>query len=208
MRLASVLASLLLAGTVAAAAAVAADPDRMTICHKADGTARTMEVARSAWSGHRGHGDHEGACTSADGRPPTAPGSPTNPAPRPRSVPVALRLQADGDADGDATVTLRIANRGEAPAYGVRVAGQLEGEGRWVLRAGPCSVDGPRLTCAMDRLSAASAVDVRLDLDGPLAVCREVTVTVGLTADNDATSGDDQARQRFLVGACSPLDQP
>lgn len=194
-----------LAGAAGATGIAAEEPDRMTICHKQGGNAKTMEISRSAWSGHKGHGDHEGACTSAEVNPPDPP--------RPSATVVALDHEGDGAVDGDATFRLVVANEGSNLATGLRLSGTLAGEGTWSVRpsAGSvtaCSVQQSRLACDLADLRAGGESVVRLSYDGGLSLCREVGIDLTLAAANDASSGDDGARGSVWVGACSPLDQP
>src|SRR5687768_11087966 len=122
------IASGLLVVGLSAAAGVAADPsDKMTICHLPHGDGagpRTLQISRSAWSGHRGHGDHEGACTEADRRadPPAGPEA---------SASTRLALAHDepeGELDGDASFKVVLSNHGPHMADDVRLAGTLGGD--------------------------------------------------------------------------------
>jgi hypothetical protein len=200
----------LLTVALGAAAGVAADSgDKMTICHMPHGDpagARTLQVSRSAWSGHQGHGDHQGACTEADRKahPPTAP-----------TAPHATRLglahdDGEGDLDGDASFRVVVLNHGATPASGAHLAGALQGDGRWSLRSEVpgCSFAEGRLACDLGSIPAESKVTLLLEYDGHLDVCRQVGFDLRLTASNDASSGDDRARESVLVGACSPLEPP
>jgi len=204
-----VLAAGLLVVSASAVAGVAADSgdDKMTICHMPHGDpagARTLQVSRSSWSGHQGHGDHQGACTDADRRahPPT---SPSGPATR-----VALdHDEGEGHLDGDASFKVVVLNHGAAPATGVQLAGTLGGDGRWSLRSDVpgCTLAKGRLACDLGSLPAESSVTLRLEYDGHPDVCREVAIDLALTAANDATGGDDRAKESVHVGACAPLDR-
>lgn len=207
--LTAVLAALLLAGTVAAASAAAsAKPGqaRMTICHHPghDGT-KTMEIPESAWKGHREHGDHEGACTAAD-RAGAAPERPQVP-----RTPLSLSAKGDGDVDGDATFRVVVRNPGKERPVDVAVEGTLTGEGRWTVEgdSGRCAVNASqRLRCAFGDLPAGQGLGFRIRFDGPVSVCEEATVTLALSAANDASAGDDRVRETVQVGACSPFERP
>jgi hypothetical protein len=206
-----VLASGLVVAALAAAAGATGlateDPDRMTICHKQGGEARTIEISRNAWSGHKGHGDHEGACTSAEVSPPGSP--------RRLTTLVALDHEGDGAVDGDASFRLVVANEGSNVATGLRLTGALGGDddGAWSVRpsAGSttaCTIQQSRLACDLTDLRAGGESVLRLSYDGDLSLCREVAIDLALAAANDVSSGDDRARGSVWVGACSPLDQP
>lgn len=196
--------------SVAGVAAVSAtgENDKLTICHKpgeASGN-KTMEISRSAWSGHKGHGDYEGACGSkAPGRPSGTP--PPPPPPPPTSVGVAQ--QGEGDLDGDASFRITVANEGDATAYGLRLAGTLRGDGRWSVRPASdvqCSITQDRLDCKLADLKGGAETSVRLEFDGHLAVCDAASIDLLLTATNDLSRGDDGAKGSVWLGACSPLD--
>ncbi|HJQ92665.1 MAG TPA: hypothetical protein VJ874_00095 [Candidatus Thermoplasmatota archaeon] len=203
-----ILATGLLVVALSAAAGVAADSgDKMTICHMPPGDpsgARTLQVPRSAWSGHQGHGDHQGACTDGDRKahPPTS-----SPAPAKATHVALVHDEGDGELDGDASFKVVAFNHGLAPATGVRLAGDLGGDGRWSLRSDVpgCSFAKGRLACELGSLPAESSVTLRLDYDGHLDVCREVGIDLQLTAANDATAGDDRAKESVRVGACAPI---
>jgi hypothetical protein len=205
--LASGLVVVVLAGAAGATGIAGEDADRMTICHKQAGQARTMEISRNAWSGHKGHGDHEGACTAAEVNGSGQPGSPR------LTTLVALDHEADGSVDGDATFRLVVANEGSNLATGLRLSGALDGDGTWSVRpsAGSvtaCTLQQSRLSCDLADLRAGGESVVRLSYDGDLSLCREVGIDLALAASNDVSSGDDRARGSVWVGACSPLDQP
>jgi hypothetical protein len=195
----------LLAGAAGATGIASEDPDRMTICHKHGGGAKTMEIPRNAWSGHKGHGDHEGACTSAEvGQ--------SEPARRLTTV-VALGHEGDGAVDGDAEFRLVVTNDGSNAATGLRLSGTLDGDGTWSVRPRPgavtsCTVEQSRLSCDLADLRPGGESVIRLSFDGGLSICREVGLDVVLAAANDVSSGDDRARGSVRVGACSPLDPP
>ena len=206
------IASGLLVVALGAAAGVAADSgEKMTLCHMPHGDpagARTLQVSRSAWSGHQQHGDHQGPCTDADRRahPPASP--PPEPV---RTTRLTLaHEEGDGDLDGDASFKVAVLNRGQAPATGVALAGSLEGDGRWSLRSPVpgCAIDKGRLSCDLGSLPPESSVTLRLEYDGHLDVCREVGFDLRLTAANDASAGDDRAEASVRVGACAPFDAP
>lgn len=193
-------AALVLSAAVGMAAAQPAD--RMTICHKADGQPRTIEVARSAWKAHQGHGDTEGACGAAGKAP--AP----RPAPPPPPTQLGLAMRGDGDLDGEAVFRLDI-EHGANDAVALVVSGQLKGEGRWDVQApgATCQVERAAFECRLATLADGDDYRLEVRLDGPpVTVCREASVTATLRAANDATSGDDRAAERVLLGACSPLD--
>jgi hypothetical protein len=203
------IASGLLVVGLSAAAGVAADSgDKMTICHMPHGDAagaRTLQVSRSSWSGHQGHGDHQGACTDADRRahPPTTPPAPA------KATRLALgHDEGEGHLDGDASFKVVAFNHGGVPATGVQLAGALGGDGRWSLRSEVpgCTLAKGRLACDLGSLPAESSVTLRLEYDGHPDVCREVAIDLALTAANDATGGDDRAKESVYVGACAPLD--
>ncbi|MHB1261740.1 MAG: hypothetical protein ACYC2H_08485 [Thermoplasmatota archaeon] len=191
-----------------AGVAAASDPEKMTICHKPGSEAgRTMEVPRSAWSGHQQHGDHEGACTSREARPPPPPSSnPERPIPRTQ---LSISERGDGDLDGDATFDLAVANEGSADAKDLKVAGTLRGDGAWSVRStegARCTIDQGRLACSLADLRPGTELTLRLSFDGHLEVCDTASIDLVLTAANDASSGDDRARESVRTGACSPLD--
>ncbi len=203
MRASALVAALLLSAIAVGVAT--AQPDRMTICHKADGQARTIEVARSAWKAHQGHGDTEGACKAASStaRPPSPP-----PPPPPPATDLALSMKADGDLDGDAVFRLDVGH-GSERALGVVVSGKLAGEGRWRFDApgADCRLGKGTFECHLPDLASDEGYRLTLLLDGPLVnVCREAAVDAALRASNDSTSGDDSAKESVWVGACSPLD--
>lgn len=210
-KLLAVVSSLLVVALSAAAGVAADSGDKMTICHMPPGNdqgARTMQVPRSAWSGHRGHGDHEGACTEADRKahPPSPPPAPA----RPQATRLGLEQRAaDGELDGDASFKVVLVNHGPAAATDVRLDGVLRGDGRWTLRAdvAGCTLAKERISCEVGTLAAESSAAVRLDYEGHLDVCREVGIDLAATAANDSTAGDDRAKATALVGACSPLDR-
>jgi len=196
---------------LSAAAAVTADPGgKMTICHMPEGEAsgaRTLQVSRSAWSAHERHGDHEGACTEADrkARPPASP----PPTPPPAKTPLGLsRVDGDGELDGDATFKVAILNHGSDAGLAVGVTGTLTGDGDWRVHSEVvgCRLDGRQLTCDLGDLPAGASIALRFEHDGPFDVCREVGIDLTLTASNDASGGDDRAKESVRVGACSPLD--
>ena len=197
---------------VAAGAGVvaASDPEKMTICHKPGSEAgRTMEFPRSAWSGHQQHGDHEGACTSREARaPPPPPSDPERPLPRTQ---LSISERGDGDLDGDATFDLAVANEGSADAKGLKVAGTLKGDGVWSVRpteGARCAIDHGRLDCLLVDLRPGTQLKLRLSFDGHLEVCDTASIDLALTAANDASAGDDRARESVRAGVCSPLDPP
>lgn len=208
----------LVAATGLAGAALAdggSGGDRMTICHVPPGNpsqAQTKEIPRSAWDGHRGHGDHEGACTGREGsaRPAPPPPPPRPPVPPPRPTQLGVTLEAAGELDGDAAFRARVQNRGDAPALRVVVTAGLGGDGRWTVEspATLCQAEAGRLRCELGDLPAGSGLTVKLAYDGDPAVCRAVAVDLRVAADNDSSSGDDRARESARVGACSPLDEP
>lgn len=183
--------------------------ETITICHVPPGNsgqARTMDVPRSSWSAHQGHGDTEGPCPparSAAAPPPAAvpPMPPTR---------VSLSLAGDGDLDGDASFEVTVANSGDVAATGLRIEGRLQGEGHWKVRGEgvlDCKVERSHLSCRLADLPASSLSKVRITLDGPVAVCREIVADLSVTARNDESSGDDHARESVRAGACSPLDR-
>ena len=206
----ALLAATLVATALAGAAVADGPDDRITICHKPghEGSARTMQVARSAWPAHEGHGDHQGACTEADRAAP-APSPPKPAPPPPPPTRVALWQRADGDVDGDARVEATVANRGDATALAVRLDGQLGGDGRWtVVAPSGCGLQDGRLRCELGDLPAGARRTVTLAYDGPLRVCDTVQVELAATAANDSSHGDDRAKETVRVGACSPTDPP
>jgi hypothetical protein len=203
-----------LLATAVGGLAVAADQpdDRMTICHIPPGNpgaARTEEIPRSAWSAHQGHGDHQGACTDADRRAAPAPSqAPAQPLPQTK---LALSAESDGDIDGDATFKVLVANKGNAAGVGVQVVVTLRGDGAWRMHPTldvSCAVAGDTVTCDYADIPVDAKVPVRVSFDGDLSVCREVSLEARMTADNDASPGDDRSRTSAWVGACAPLDPP
>ena len=207
---ASLLAALVVASGGVAVAAAQDSGDKMTICHIPPGNpggARTMEVSRSSWSAHEGHGDHKGACTAADTqRPASQPAQPRREAPK---TPLALSMDGDGEIDGDASFKVVVANQGSAPGVGVQLVATLRGEGDWRVRSADgigCSVDGRTVTCGSTDVPADGQASFRIDFEGQPSVCREVSVEVRMTAANDSSVGDDRSASSVWVGACSPLD--
>jgi opacity protein-like surface antigen len=197
------------ASATAAAAAASSGPSRMTLCHNPPGNPdgpRTLQVPRSAWNGHRNHGDHQGACTSAD-RPRPAPG-PDPPVP---ATPLSLSAKGDGDVDGDALFRVVVKNPGHDAPLDVALDGTLTGEGRWSVEGAPsgaCAIDSRQdLSCAFGDLPAGKDLSFRLRFDGQVTVCRDVTATLALFAGNDATAGDDRVRESVHVGACAVTDR-
>lgn len=207
--LALTIVPLLVAGIAGFAAA--SDGDQMTICHIPPGhpeNARTEQIPASAWSGHKGHGDHEGACTGSEDKTGGAGAPPGKPIARTQ---VALRDRGEGDLDGDATFYLTVANGGPAVATGLKVSGAVRGDGDWSLLrtdGAACTIDGSRLACTLDDLPAGASFRLHLAFDGHLAVCDHASIDLSLSAANDSSSGDDRARETVKVGACSPLDPP
>ena len=213
--LAKLVLAVAVVASVTGAAAVAADGgNRMTICHQPGTPAvKTMEVPRSAWDGHRGHGDHEGACTRGElqagsrGDGSNGPAD-SQPQPVPRTT-VFLTQRAEGDGlDGDARFVVKVSNGGPNVAHDLHLRGTLKGDGRWTVEAPAavhCSVRGQDLDCSVADLGADSSADLVLKFEGPVALCREVGTDLKLTSSNDATTGDDHVAGTVRVGACSPL---
>lgn len=199
-------------GLAAGATSVLAGPgDRMVICHKPQDPAvnQTVEVARSAWSGHQQHGDHEGACGKATASQGSRPAAPVTPRPPP---PARLSLEAEGDGrlDGDAQFRLELANSAGNPALGVRLTGRLDGEGQWRVQAprgATCSISGDQLDCRLPDIAGHGKLVVRLWYEGPLRVCEPVHVDLTASASNDQSVGDDRGKAGVHAGACSPLDK-
>lgn len=197
-------ATTLLVAAAVAGATVGAEGEKMTICHKphgSEGAGQTMQVSRSAWSGHKGHGDYEGACKAA-----ANVGTPTSP-PRPEPVRTAIALlqTSEGDLDGGATFKVTVANDGQATALGLEVAGTVDGDGRWRVEPSEgvhCGMDDGRLRCRFPDLAAGRTASVTLRYQALPAVCSKVATDLALSAQNDATSGDDRQQAEVRVGYC------
>ena len=198
-------ATTLLVTAAVAGATVGAEGEKMTICHKphgSEGAGQTMQVSRSAWNGHRGHGDHEGACKATA----TGVGTPSPP-PRPEPVRTAIVLlqTSEGDLDGRATFKVTVANDGQATALGLEVAGTVDGDGRWRLEPSEgvhCGMADGRLRCRFPDLPAGRTASVTLHYQALPAVCGKAATDLTLSAQNDATSGDDRRQAEVRVGYC------